>query len=89
MLENLTMSNKTYDILAIIARLILPFSDFVAAICAIWNLPYALEITGTLTSLEALLQAFLQIVKKNYEKRQAEANYVVIEDPVDEREVDG
>ena len=56
------MSEKLYDILAIIGRLILPaLGTLYFAIAKIWGLPLATEITGTLAALTAFLNSVLKI----------------------------
>lgn len=56
------MSEKVYDTLAIIGRLILPaLGTLYFAIAKIWGLPLAPEITGTLAALTAFLNSVLKI----------------------------
>lgn len=56
------MSEKAYDILAIIGRLVLPaLGTLYFAIAKIWGLPLATEITGTLAALTAFLNSLLKI----------------------------
>lgn len=56
------MTEKVYDILAIIGRIILPaLGTLYFAVAKIWNLPLASEITGTLAALTAFLNSVLKI----------------------------
>ena len=58
------MSDKLYDVLAIIGRLILPaLGTLYFALAKIWapHLPYAEEIVGTISSVTIFLNAVLKI----------------------------
>lgn len=61
------MSNKLYDILAIIGRLILPaLGTLYFALAKIWNLPLAEEIVGTIAAVTTFLNALLKIKSDEY-----------------------
>lgn len=61
------MSNKTYDILKWIAQILLPaIATLYFAIAQIWGLPYAEQIVGTITAIDAFLGAILGISTKLY-----------------------
>jgi len=61
------MSNKTYDILKWIAQILLPaVATLYFAIAQIWGLPYAEQIVGTITAVDAFLGAVLGISTKIY-----------------------
>lgn len=53
------MSNKTYDILKTIALILAPLITFLGAVCIIWNIPFAEQITATLAALNTLLGSIL------------------------------
>lgn len=56
------MSNKLYDVLAIIGRLILPaLGTLYFALAKIWNLPLAEEIVGTIAAVTTFLNTVLKI----------------------------
>lgn len=58
------MSNKTYDILAIIGRLILPaLGTLYFALAKIWTpyLPYPEEIVGTIAAVTTFLNTLLKV----------------------------
>ena len=80
-----SMSNKMYDALQIVCRMILPFVDFITALGSIWHIKYAAEICATLTAFHVLLGAFLKIASDTY-KRQ---NYERPDPEVDESEAVG
>lgn len=61
------MSNKVYDILKWIAQILLPaIGTLYFAIASIWGLPYAEQIVGTITAIDAFLGALLGISTKMY-----------------------
>ena len=61
------MSNKVYDVLKYIALIVLPaLGTFYFAIAKIWGFPYASEIVGTISAVDALLGALLKISTDNY-----------------------
>ena len=65
------MSNKTYDTLKWIAQLFLPaLGTFYFALASIWNFPYAEQIVGTITALDAFLGVLLGISTANYYKKE-------------------
>lgn len=56
------MSDKLYDVLAIIGRLILPaLGTLYFALARIWGLPLGEEIVGTLSAVTIFLNAVLKI----------------------------
>lgn len=60
------MSNKTYDILKIVALIILPLSELIAALANIWGLPYGPQITATLIAIDAFLGSVLKLSSDKY-----------------------
>ena len=68
------LSNKTYDIIKLIALLILPLSELVAALGHIWGLPHAAEITATLVALDAFLGAIVKICSDAYKNCNGDGN---------------
>lgn len=64
------MSNKTYDILKIIALLAVPILTLIGAICSIWNVPYTEQITATLAAIETCLGGLVVVAKKLYDGKQ-------------------
>ena len=65
--ESDCMSNSMYDILKWIAQILLPaIGTLYFAIASIWGLPYAEQIVGTITAIDAFLGAILGISTKIY-----------------------
>ena len=65
------MSNKVYDVLKWIALILLPaLGTLYFALAKIWGLPYATEIVGTISAVDAFLGALLQISTNQYNKEQ-------------------
>lgn len=63
------ISNELYDVLKFIAQIVLPaLGTFYFAIASIWGLPYAEQIVGTITAIDALLGALLGISTIQYKK---------------------
>ena len=65
------MSNKVYDVLKYIALILLPaLGTLYFALAKIWGLPYATEIVGTISAVDAFLGAMLQISTDQYNKQE-------------------
>ena len=63
------MSNDTYDMLKWIAQILLPaIGTLYFALAKIWGMPYAAEIVGTITAVDAFMGAVLQISTDSYNK---------------------
>lgn len=63
------MSDRTYQVLKWIALILLPsIGTLYFAIANIWGLPYAEEIVGTITAIDAFLGALLDISTSSYKK---------------------
>ena len=67
------LTNKAYDVLKFIAQILLPaLGTLYFALAKIWGFPYAAEIVGTISAVDAFLGALLGISTANYNKEQAE-----------------
>ena len=67
------LNNKVYDVLKWIAQIWLPaLASLYFAIASIWGLPYAEQIVGTITAIDAFLGALLGISTIQYNKQQEE-----------------
>lgn len=63
------MCNKTYDCLKFIAQIVLPaLGTLYFALAAIWNLPYAEQIVGTITAIDTFIGTILHISTSKYNK---------------------
>lgn len=63
------MSNKTYDVLKFVAQILLPaIGTLYFALAQIWHFPYAEEVVGTITAIDAFLGALLGISTVQYHK---------------------
>lgn len=68
------MSDKMYDCLKFIAQILLPaIGTLYFALASIWGLPYAEQIVGTITCVDAFLGTVLGISTSIYEKEQNNA----------------
>lgn len=64
------MNNKLYDWLKWIAQIWLPaLASLYFAIAQIWSLPYAEQIVGTITAIDAFLGALLGVSTIQYKKK--------------------
>ena len=65
------LSNKVYDILKFVAQILLPaLGTLYFALAKIWGFPYATEIVGTISAVDAFLGALLGISTMQYNKEQ-------------------
>ena len=63
------LTNKWYDALKWIAQILLPaLGTLYFALSKIWGLPYAAEVVGTITAVDAFLGALLGISSLEYDK---------------------
>ena len=77
------MSNKVYDILKYVAQIVLPaLGTLYFALAEIWGFPYAKEIVGTVTAIDAFLGAILGISSANYYAEMAAK--AGVQPPIDE-----
>lgn len=69
------MSNKLYDVLKWIAQLFLPaVATLYFALANVWALPYAEQIVGTITAVDAFLGVILGISSVSYTKKDETGN---------------
>lgn len=61
------VSNKAYDVLSAMVRLILPgLATLYLALATIWGFPGAEQVAGTITAFTVFLGIFLEISKRKY-----------------------
>lgn len=64
------MSNRMYDLLKWIAQIMLPaLGTLYFALAKIWGFPYATEVVGTISAVDAFLGALLGISASQYNKK--------------------
>ena len=64
------MSDKLYNILKAIAQYVLPaLATLYFAVASIWNLPYATEVVGTITAIDAFIGALIGVSSAQYYKK--------------------
>ena len=64
------MSNRMYDLLKWIAQIMLPaLGTLYFALAKIWGFPYAAEVVGTISAVDAFLGALLGISDSQYNKK--------------------
>lgn len=70
---NVRLSNKAYDVLKWIATYFLPaLGTLYFAIASIWSLPYAEQIVGSITAVDAFLGAILGLSTYTYNKEKSD-----------------
>ena len=62
------LSNKAYDILKVIALLILPIGTLLATVMDIWQIPHADQIQQTFVALDVFAGVIVQAAKMKYDK---------------------
>lgn len=64
------MSNKLYDVLKYIARIVLPaLGTLYFGLAGIWGFPYGEQIVGTITVIDTFLATVLMISTAKYKKQ--------------------
>lgn len=80
------LTNKAYDVLKYIALILLPaLGTLYFALAKIWGFPYAAEIVGTISAIDAFLGALLKISTDKYN---AEIEQVPEEHPPTEKQAE-
>lgn len=70
------MSDKVYDVLKFIAQIVLPAAaTLYFALASIWGLPYAEQVVGTITAVDAFMGVLLGISTASYNKEQMNDNW--------------
>ncbi len=68
------MSKKAYNILNVIAQIILPgIGTLYFALANIWQLPFGEEILGTTTAIDTFLGALIGISSTNYNTKKIDS----------------
>lgn len=61
--------NSTYDVLKWVAQILLPaVGTLYFALAAVWGLPYAEQVVGTITAIDTFLGVLLGISNQNFKK---------------------
>lgn len=78
------MSDKTYDTLCWIGRILLPaLSVLYATVGKLWNLPYLAEIPATITAVAVFINAILKKQSDDYFEDKS-----IVENPTDVQEIE-
>ena len=65
------LTNRAYDVMKFIAQILLPaLGTLYFALARIWSFPFAEEVVGTITAVDAFLGAILGISTMQYNKEQ-------------------
>lgn len=80
-------SNRTYDLLKYTAQIILPaFGTLYFALAAIWGLPAADQVVGTVVALDAFLGVILGLSSRQYD---SSAHGTMVVSRSEEGEIEG
>lgn len=63
------ISNKVYDIIKLVALIGAPVIVFLSALCNIWDIPHAAELTATLAAIDTLIGAIVTALKADYDRQ--------------------
>lgn len=63
------ISNKMYDFVKMVALIGAPVIVFLSALCNIWNIPHAAELTATLAAIDTLIGAIVTALKADYDRQ--------------------
>jgi len=66
------ISDKTYDFIKMVALIGAPVIVFLSALCNIWAVPHAAELTATLAAIDTLIGAVVAALKAAYDKKVSE-----------------
>lgn len=63
------LSNGAYDVIKDVVTMFIPaLGVFYASIAAIWNLPFSVEVTGTLAAIATILGVLLKVAANQFAK---------------------
>ena len=65
------MSNRMYDFIKLVALIGAPVIVFLSALCNLWAVPHAAELTATLAAIDTLIGAVVTALKADYDRRNA------------------
>lgn len=63
------ISNRMYDIIKMVALIGAPVIVFLSALCNIWAVPHAAELTATLAAIDTLIGAIVTALKADYDRQ--------------------
>lgn len=63
------ISNKMYDFIKLVALIGAPVIVFLSALCNIWAVPHAAELTATLAAVDTLIGAIVTALKADYDRQ--------------------
>ena len=63
------MSNRMYDFIKLVALIGAPVIVFLSALCNIWAVPHAAELTATLAAIDTLIGAIVTALKADYDRQ--------------------
>lgn len=68
MLDKIKLPDKVYDVLKVVALIVVPLTVLISSLGDIWGLPYNVQIVKTLAAIEVFIGSLLEISSVNYRK---------------------
>ena len=68
MLDKIKLPDKVYDVLKVVALIIVPLTVLISSLGDIWGLPYQTQIVKTLAAIDVFVGSLLEISSVNYHK---------------------
>lgn len=69
MLDKIQLPDKVYDVLKIVALVIVPLTILISSLGDIWGLPYKDQIVKTLAAIDVFIGSLLEVSCINYNKK--------------------
>lgn len=72
MLDKIQLPDKVYDVLKVIALVIVPLTVLISSLGDIWGLPYREQIVKTLAAIDLFIGSLLEVSSINYNKKKGQ-----------------
>lgn len=72
MLDKIQLPDKVYDVLKIVALVIVPLTILISSLGDIWGLPYKDQIVKTLAAIDVFIGSLLEVSCINYNKKKGQ-----------------
>lgn len=72
MLDKIQLPDKVYDVLKIVAFVVVPLTILISSLGDIWGLPYKDQIVKTLAAIDVFIGSLLEVSCINYNKKKGQ-----------------
>ena len=72
MLDKIQLPDKVYDVLKIVALVIVPLTILISSLGDIWGRPYKDQIVKTLAAIDVFIGSLLEVSCINYNKKKGQ-----------------